>query len=493
MAKSMFHTNVDLSLLTPSEMARADALTIAGGKSEIELMGNAGAEVGRFIVSNYRRSPVTILCGPGNNGGDGFVIGCYLRDRGWPVRLALFGDRNKYAEAATFYLERWGAAEAYASDMIEDASLLVDALFGVGLDRPVSGSFVDIIRLANQMNLPIVSVDMPTGISGETGQVMGEAICADHSVTFFQKKPGHLLMPGREFCGEVSLCQIGVSSDVLDQIKPSTAQNSPSNWTLPVQSSSGHKYNKGHCVVVSGPVGSTGAARMSAMAALRVGAGLVTINADKPAIREHGAHLDAIMLREGSLGALLTDKRYNSIVIGPGNGITEQTYHNVLTALGADRALLLDADALTIFESDPNTLFQAIKSSKSRVVLTPHGGEFAKLFPDLCVGEDKVKAVKAASERAGAVVLLKGADSVVASPEGRAVINANAPPWLATAGSGDVLAGVIGGLQAQGMEAFDAACAGVYVHGLAGSKFGGEGMIATDLPHFLPSALAEAR
>ncbi|MFT6659842.1 MAG: hydroxyethylthiazole kinase-like uncharacterized protein yjeF [Maritalea sp.] len=492
MIHDMSYFDSEHCLLTPQEMNRADALSIGSGTREIDLMGNAGRAVGRYIVAHYRRMPISILCGPGNNGGDGFVIGCYLRDRGWPVRLVQFGNVQKYSEAAKFYLERWGEPELFSPELIEDASLLVDALFGAGLDRPISGQYLELVRLANKGDTPVVAVDMPSGVHGGTGQVLGEAIKADATVTFFRKKPGHLLFPGRELCGDVALRQIGIVGDVLDQIVPKTFENHPSLWTLPVMPVAGHKYAKGHCVVVSGPKGATGAARLSALAALRVGAGLVSINGAPETLNEHGPHLTTIMLRADSLERLLEDVRYNAIVIGPGNGLVATTHHNVLTAIAANRALLLDADALSIFQSDPAALFSAIKNAKSDVVMTPHAGEFARLFVGYDPMADKLDAARKAAARSGAVMVLKGADTVIASPDGRAVINAIAPPWLATAGSGDVLAGIIGGLQAQGMEAFDAACAGVYVHGLAAMQFGGEGMIAADLPQFVPSALAAA-
>ncbi|GLQ18531.1 NAD(P)H-hydrate dehydratase [Maritalea porphyrae] len=489
----MSYFDSELTLLTPEEMGRADSLSIEAGTSEIELMGNAGRAVGQYIVEHYPRAPVSVLCGPGNNGGDGFVIGCYLRDRGWPVRLVQFGDKDRYSAASMYYLQQWGNPETYSPEIIEDASLLVDSLFGAGLDRPIAGAFADIVRLANETLAPTVAVDMPTGVHGATGQVLGTAIQADATITFFRKKPGHLLLPGRELCGNVALRQIGIEKQVLRLIEPQTIENHPKNWRLPTANVAGHKYSKGHCVVVSGPRGATGAARMSALSALRAGAGLVTINGERAALKEHASHLTAIMLRDEPLSELLNDERFNALVVGPGNGVSDATYHNVLTAIASNRALLLDADALNCFNSDPETIFNAIKKTNGNVVMTPHAGEFGRLFKNVELSAGKVEAARKAAEISGAVIVLKGADSVIASPDGRAAINSNAPPWLATAGSGDVLAGIIGGLQAQGMEAFDAACAGVYVHGLAAAQYGGEGMIATDLPQLVPSALAVAR
>lgn len=489
----MSYFDSELTLLTPEEMGRADSLSAEAGTSEVELMGNAGRAVGQYIVEHYPRAPVSVLCGPGNNGGDGFVIGCYLRDRGWPVRLVQFGDKDRYSAASMHYLRQWGNPEMYNPEIIEDALLLVDALFGAGLDRPIAGLFADIVRLANEALAPTVAVDMPTGLRGATGQVLGTAIQADATITFFRKKPGHLLLPGRELCGNVALRQIGIEKKVLRLIEPQTIQNHPKNWRLPTANAAGHKYSKGHCVVVSGPRGATGAARMSALSALRAGAGLVTINGERPALKEHASHLTAIMLRGAPLSELLNDERFSALVVGPGNGVSDATYHNVLTAIASNRALLLDADALNCFNSDPETIFNAIKKTNGNVVMTPHAGEFGRLFQNVELSAGKVEAARKAADISGAVIVLKGADSVIASPDGRAAINSNAPPWLATAGSGDVLAGIIGGLQAQGMEAFDAACAGVYVHGLAAAQYGGEGMIATDLPQLVPSALAVAR
>ena len=489
----MEYFDSEFELLTPEEMGRADALSIKVGKSEIELMGNAGRAVGQFIVEHFPRAPVSVLCGPGNNGGDGFVIGCYLRDRGWPVRLVQFGDKECYSAASKHYLQHWGEVESFSPVVIEDASLLVDAMFGAGLDRAIEGDVANIVWQANKSAVPIVAVDMPTGVDGATGLVLGTAIQADATVTFFRKKPGHLLMPGRELCGNVALRQIGILDSVLSEITAQTIENHPSNWRLPIATTAGHKYSKGHCVVVSGPRGATGAARMTAISALRAGAGLVTINGTQEALAEHASQLTAVMLREEPLAELLQDVRFNALVVGPGNGVTDATYHNVLTAIAANRALLLDADALNCFKSDPETIFNAIKKTSGNVVMTPHAGEFSRLFSEVDLNAGKVEAARKAAEISGAVIVFKGADSVIASPDGRASINANGPPWLATAGSGDVLAGIIGGLQAQGMEAFDAASAGVYVHGLAATQYGGEGMIATDLPDLVPSALAAAR
>ena len=430
-------------LLTPHEMGRADALTIESGVPERELMKNAGMRVVEHIRRTYPRVPTTILCGPGNNGGDGFVIGIELRKRGWPVRLVLLGDKKKYGAAARHFLDLWGDTEDFSADALTDAGLIVDAMFGAGLDRPIVAEFEKIVRQTNKMICPVVAVDVPSGICGETGQVLGVAIQASSTVSFFRFKPGHFLYPGRARRGDLVLGQIGIADHMAKAVGAKCEVNAfQSNWLQ--GSETDHKYNKGHCLVVGGEIHKTGASRMSAQSALRAGAGLVSVQAETEIADELANHLTAEMIKSEPLDALLADARYRSIVVGPGCGVNDQTHHNVLTSLAANRAIVLDADALSVFESDPAELFDHIANNSSEVVLTPHGGEFNRLFPNVSSDNDKVSAARQAAKMAGAVLVLKGADTVIAAPDGRVRINANAPHWLATAGSGDVLAGVIG-------------------------------------------------
>jgi ADP-dependent NAD(P)H-hydrate dehydratase / NAD(P)H-hydrate epimerase len=375
-------------------------------------------------------------------------------------------------------------------------ALIIDALFGAGLNRPVKGDPLEMIEAINANGAPVLSVDLPSGINGTSGAVMGVAIKATETVTFFRRKPAHLLLPGRIHCGRVRLADIGIVSDVLAEIQPQTFENTPPFWhrSFPVPQIDGQKYSRGHALIVSGDLAATGAARMSARGALRAGAGLVTMASPREALAVNATALTAVMVRAVDTAVefaeLLTDKRLNALVIGPGAGVGPRTRDFVLTALSARRRLVLDADALTSFAEAPEDLFQSIKALPDpQVVLTPHEGEFPRLFSDLSNKHplrSKLERVRAAAERCGAVVLLKGPDTVVASPDGRATIAANAPPWLATAGAGDVLAGMIAGMLAQGVAAFEAASIAVWMHGEA-AREAGPGLIAEDLPEVLPA------
>lgn len=486
----MTHPDV---LLTPAEMHRADELSAASGVSSLQLMDHAGTAVAREIMARFEPVETLVLCGPGNNGGDGFVIARRLKEAGWPVRLALFGDASRLKGDAEAHAGMWkGNVEIAAPQALAEARLIVDALLGAGLDRDVDGPMKAIIDAINVGDCPVVAVDVPSGLDGASGQPRGAAVEADLTVTFFRMKPGHLLQPGRTLCGEVVLADIGLPQTVLDTLRPQLWRNGPELWRVPKADPDGNKFSRGHCVVVSGGPLQTGASRLSAMAALRTGAGLVTLTGSAQALMVQANHVTSIMLKvvEGaaSLGLLLEDKRVTALIIGPAAGIGEATRANVLAALANGPATVLDADALTSFKDDPGTLFAAIRARERQVVLTPHGGEFERLFGK--PGGSKVDQARTAADRSGAVVIFKGSDSVVASPDGRAVINTNAPAILGTAGSGDVLAGIVGGMLAQGMPAYDAACAAVWVHGEAANRFGRPGLIAEDLPGLLPEVLA---
>lgn len=477
-------------LLTPKQMSEADRLTIQQGVPEFELMQNAGQVVADYITTNFQKCGVGIVCGPGNNGGDGFVVGRLLRDLGWSVKLTFLGARNKLGEAAQKHLDLWGKDDSPVNDVLGESDLLVDALFGAGLDRDIIGTYAELIKRMNRTNKPIVAVDVPSGIDGETGEVRGTAVRALASVSFFRLKPGHFLLPGKSNCGDVHLGQIGIAENVLAKIKPSIWRNGPDLWVVPPYEAGGHKYSRGHCLVLSGDELRGGAARLSAMAALRAGAGLVSLFGEQAGLTAQAAHVTEIMLKPALIDELLADERYNCVILGPGAGASAQLRDQVLTTIAAKRACVLDADALTAFSSDPKSLFDHIhKYGGNNVLLTPHGGEFERLFGTVAAGANKVQKVRMAAELSGAQVLLKGADTVIGSPDGRAVINANAPAILATAGSGDVLSGIIGGMLARGMGGFEAACAGTYIHGMCAQQFGKEGLIASDIVAQLPNAL----
>lgn len=478
-------------LLTVSEMYRADALAIAGGVPGPALMEAAGAAVVRAILDRWAPHPTAVLCGPGNNGGDGFVIARLLLEAGWPVRLALLGARSDLRGDAAVAAERWtGPIEAVDPHLLTGNPLVIDALFGAGLARPLDGMARRIVEAMD--GLTVVAVDVPSGVQGDSGQVLGAAPRAALTVTFFRRKPGHLLLPGRLLCGEVLVAGIGIPDRVLDEIRPRTFVNHPDQWRrqFPWPQADGHKYARGHAVVLGGGR-MTGAARLASIAALRAGAGLATVACPPEAFPIYAAGSPSVIISpvadDAEFAELLEDGRKSAVLLGPGAGIGVHTRARVLAALAGGKACVLDADALTSFAEYPADLLDRLNR---RCLLTPHEGEFVRLFAAEpgTGGSDKLARARAAAARTGAVVLLKGADTVVAAPDGRAAINVNAPPELATAGSGDVLAGIALGLIAQGMEAFEAACAAAWLHGEAAAAHG-PGLIAEDLPGLLPGVL----
>jgi hydroxyethylthiazole kinase-like uncharacterized protein yjeF len=484
-----------LELLTAEEMARADTLATEGGVAGATLMENAGRAVADEVAKRFPdEESVVVLCGPGNNGGDGFVAARHLMERGYRVRLGFDGDLGRLPKDAATMAKRFaGPIEPLSSDILAGAGVVVDALFGAGLARSIEGKLATLIGRVNASAVPVVAVDVPSGIDGSTGEVRRVAINAVATVTFFRLKPGHLLLPGRIHCGAVQLADIGIPASVLAAIAPKTFANEPALWLaqFPWSKEESHKYARGHAVVVSGPVYSTGAARLAARGALRAGAGLVTVASPRDALQVNAAQLTAIMVREADdargLNTLLTDKRKNAVLIGPGVGVGERTKELVFAALASEAAVVLDADAITSFADDRAALFARIAAHAAPVVLTPHDGEFARLFDDL-VELPKLERARQAAARSGAILVLKGADTVVAAPDGLASINATTSPWLATAGTGDVLGGMVLGLLAQGMPVFLAASAAVWLHGAAAKAFG-PGLIAEDLPETLPLVL----
>src|SRR3984885_3896542 len=486
-----------MEVLTTAEMERADRLAIAAGTPGFSLMLSAGQAVAAAAMELVAEGPIMVIAGPGNNGGDGFVAAAELAARGRDVSVILLCERDSLQGDAASAARGWKyPVLPFNPQAIGRPALIIDALFGAGLDRPVKGEPLDMIEAINANGAPVLAVDLPSGINGTTGAIMGTAVRAIETVTFFRRKPAHLLLPGRIHCGRVRVADIGIDARVLGEIQPQTFENVPQFWrkSFPVPQIDGQKYARGHAVVISGDLAATGAARLSARGALRAGAGLVTLVSPRDALAVNAAAVTAVMVRATDtaieFAELLTDKRLHTCVIGPGAGVGARTRDFVLTALSAERHLVLDADALTSVADAPDRLFQAIKAIPDPlVVLTPHEGEFPRLFSDISnknPNRSKLERVRAAAERSGAIVLLKGADTVVASPDGRATIAANAPPWLATAGAGDVLAGMIAGLLAQGVPAFEAASIGVWMHGQA-AREAGPGLIAEDLPEVLPA------
>ena len=564
-------------LLTTEEMAEADRRAVALGIPSLTLMETAGRAVADEAAKMVpAAAKIAVLCGPGNNGGDGFVAARLLAERGYEVRVACLVPIASLKGDAAVMAGKWsGPVEPLAPSVLTGSNLIIDAIFGAGLSRPLDGAASDAVAAVNASGISILAVDVPSGLDANSGAALVSAVKATRTITFFRRKPGQVLLPGRTLCGEVIVSNIGIPDEVLDSpLSPSVPsmrshgfamtpergegwgegrplapesvaaphpnplpvstgrgddisaiasfENAPALWFahFPWPKLDGHKYQRGHAVVVSGPALSSGAARLGARGALRIGAGLVTLVGNSAASTINAAHTNAVMVRrvegENGLRAFLEDKRRNAVLIGPGASVGEETASDVLTVLASNAAVVLDADAMTSFAIDsgsataesggfgflragssgaraPQELFNAIKARTAPVILTPHEGEFNRLFGDAGpIGSSKLDRARAAAKDSGAVIVLKGADTVIARPDGFAAINTNAPPSLATAGSGDVLAGFITGLLAQGMPAFEAACAGVWLHSECANVFG-IGLIAEDLPEVLPKVLQTVR
>ncbi len=481
---------VDNLLLSVDEMYRADHFAIAAGISSETLMENAGASIVSEIAARWSPRRVAVLCGPGNNGGDGFVVARLLARNGWTVRVGLLGAVDALSGDAKINAGRWtGAVEPLNSAILDDTDLVVDALFGAGLTREISGTVLETIAAVGDR--PVVAVDVPSGVHGDSGQILGHAMRADLTVTFFRRKPGHLLLPGRAYCGDTVVMDIGIPGKALENIAPAQAVNDPALWLarFPWPRLEVHKYSRGHAVVTGGRH-MTGAARLATKAAQRIGAGLVTALVPSEAFVVYKITLLSALvtsfLDTAGFAEAVGEPRVTSCLVGPGNGVLGATRERVLAALRTEKPVVLDADALTVFDESGDLLFETIRGP---CVLTPHDGEFSRLFD---TSGDKLTRVRRAALKSGAVVVLKGPDTVIAAPDGRAVINDNAPADLATGGSGDVLAGMITGLMAQGMDAFGSACAAVWIHGASAALFG-PGLVAEDIIDTMPAILQQLK
>jgi hydroxyethylthiazole kinase-like uncharacterized protein yjeF len=576
-------------LLTAAQMRAIEEAAIASGEvTGLELMERAGRGVVEAIFEEWpelagqgggaaptppgylgqdesRRA--VVLCGPGNNGGDGFVVARLLKERGWEVEVFLYGDAGKLPPDARVNYERWrgmgeviplenygalpvvGNIAAHGS-MPGFDPLIVDAVFGIGAVRPSDGQLAEVLdhinHIAQYERTKVVAIDIPSGLCADSGRGIGETSGASLTVTFHRPKIGQWLCDGPIHCGKIRVCDIGLASfrvkavdkdgqEILERVVdkgdlasadwriPRSGVRLISNARRPWKGPQAHKYSYGHAVVLSGPSGRGGAARLAARGALRIGAGAVTLGCPPEAIPENAARLDAVMLKPvadaAGLAVVLEDRRINALCLGPGMGTGEREAGLLAAALklGAEsatsggaggagpasgaarradgRSLVLDADALTLLAGRPE-LFAALHP---RCVLTPHAGEFGRLFPDIAAkleasatkgpAYSKVDATREAAARAGCVVLFKGPDTVIAHPDGRCSINSahydRAAPWLATAGSGDVLAGFITGLLARGIAPMEAAETAAWLHVECARSFG-PGLIAEDLPEELP-------
>ena len=536
-------------LLTSAQMRAIEAAAIASGEvTGLELMERAGHGVVQAVLEEWPDLALTshravVLCGPGGNGGDGFVVARLLKARGWEVEVFLYGDVGRMPPDARVNYERWvGMGEVRRWPLGRDAHdpwncvLIVDALFGIGLARPIAFGEVNVGRMLPEWDLrgepnrpKVVAIDVPSGLCADSGRTLqdSDSLWADLTVTFHAMKAGHFLGDCANLCGNVVIKDIGLDPVPSDPLAAMRKRFAPIALTLTEGASTQlgkgdpfgretHKFTHGHALILSGPPGRGGAARLSARGALRVGAGVVTMGAPPDAIPEHAARLDAVMLRAvgdaAALAGVLEDGRINALCLGPGLGVDARAAGLVGVALDPSRGapptpaggggggaprlgVVLDADALTLLSRDP-ALFGHLHD---RCILTPHAGEFARLFPDIAAKLDapattgpawsKVDATREAAKRAGCVVLYKGPDTVIADPSGRCSINSahydRSAPWLATAGSGDVLAGFICGLLARGFQPMQAAETAAWLHVECARAFG-PGLIAEDLPEMLP-------
>lgn len=489
-------------VLEPAEMGEADWRTIAGGVSGIELMRRAGAAIAVAVERHlFSGRFIHVLCGPGNNGGDGYVVAQLLAKAGHDVTVWASAPPRPGSDAALAARDYEGPVRRLADLDLEQGALAIDALFGAGLDRPLGDAERTAFAKVRGAQALVVAVDLPSGVSGRSGAVLGDALRADLTVTFARRKPGHLLLPGKALCGDVVVADIGIPDAVIAGLGVRCFENEPGLWQAhwPRLEPDTHKYRRGHVGVFSAGLSATGAARLSALAAARAGAGAVTLLSPSEALAANAAHLTSIILRQSDTladaRAFLDARKPDALVYGPGQGpdaTTGRFARELLTAAaGLVRHVVLDADALTASAGDPEALFAARKTADAPgLVLTPHEGEFGRLFPDIAGRAvlSKLDKARAAAARADAVIVYKGSDTVVATPDGRASIATNATPLLATAGSGDVLSGIVASLLAQKMPAFEAASAAVWLHAEAAREFG-PGLIAEDLPGALPAVL----
>ena len=487
----------DAAILTNDEMGKADRFAAQNGVPGTRLMENAGRGVADAIRARWAPRETVVLCGPGDNGGDGFVAARHLKAAGWKVGVFCLGPVGELEGDAARAAARWdGEVGALEDAEIPDGGLVVDALFGAGLSRPLEGAAKRLAQASAGHRAVVVCIDVPSGLSGDAARPDGPVFAADLTVTFHRHKPAHLLQPGARICGEVVLVDIAIPDGWTRAAEPCAELNSPSLWRVPGLDihPDAHKHRRGRLCVLSGPAGASGAARIAAEAGLKGGAGFVTLLCPPSALMEVStASLDVVTRafdRGAGFDAVLKNHRADAAILGPGAGVNDSTRARVLSALSLKIPLVLDADAMTAFEADPETLLEALHED---AVLTPHAGEFDRIFPGLREGSlNKIEAARAAAGRSGAIVLLKGPDTVIAGPDGRVRVNVHASARLATAGTGDALAGLLGAFMAQGEDAFDAACAAAFVHGEAGRRMG-PGETARDLLARLPAALAGVR
>jgi NAD(P)H-hydrate epimerase len=484
-------------ILSTHQMKLAEQAACTGKTQSFTLMQRAGKAVAEEILSRYSKQAVLILCGAGNNGGDGFIIAATLKKKNWPVTVACAIDVFDLQGDAARAADVWSGDVISFDDLeLPEDGLIVDAVFGTGLSRPIEGIVHDVLLSLRETDCPIIAVDVPSGVNADTGECQQCTPQAEVTVTFGWKKPAHLLLPAREAAGEIVIADIGIAEELLEDIGPFMMENSrelewgSTEFDKPVNA---HKYHHGHVVVLGGKV-MTGAACLASVSALRMGAGLVTVVAPMDTALTYRSYNPSLLVEPiGEMARFkehLKDPRRNVVLVGCGAGLDAPA---VLKKIVFDsvqsspqKICVIDADALSVFEDDPRSL---VKALGGHCILTPHEGEFARIFPELT--GSKPERAFAAARKSGAIIVLKGADTVIASPDDQLVINGNGTGWLASAGTGDVLAGMIAGIIARDMMSpFDAVCAAVWMHARA-SEIAGAGMISSDLPCHIPAVWKE--
>lgn len=456
-------------------------------------MENAGAAMAKVIMAHYSPCRALVLCGPGANGGDGFVVARHLRNNGWQVEVQATHKPREGTDAHLMSSRTKWSVNGGDLALAQDVDLVIDCLFGAGLTRPLEGRMAQWIEVVNQSGIPVISADLPSGMPGDLQFDAGSVVRASHTITFEVKKPAHVIGIAAEYCGTLHVVSIGIPDTVLGALPALAVENTPQSWPeIPsIPNARAHKHSRGRLLVVTGSALCTGAARLAARAGLRIGAGWVSLFGPADAMSVCAHHETSLVLHErpeaGLLGDFLDDFRPNAVVLGPAGGVTDVMRQDVKDLLQRYIPTVLDADALTSFAAQPQELFALCHD---QVVLTPHFMEFSRLFPDIVGVGNKIEQVREAAERAGCVVLCKGPDTVIAGPGNQCTVNTHASPYLASMGTGDVLAGMIGGLLAQGNPAFPDACAAVWMHGELGRR-AGPGLIAEDLPSILPQLLSD--
>lgn len=483
------------AILTTEQMQAADAYTIAQGVNAYALMKNAGSAAAKFIQNQWPNGGFVVLCGPGNNGGDGYVIATQLHALGRQVRvMSLYNQATSSSETQAHRSQCTVTIESLDITALLKADVIIDAIFGMGLDRDLPASLVNLIALINKNQKIVCAVDIPTGIDGMGRFFSPYALQAKATVSFFRKKPAHVLQPSQAVCGEVHIKQIGIDSTVINA-GHTLFENHPLLWKkdLPRLQAQTHKYSRGQALIFGGTY-MTGAARLSALACARAGAGATSLACYHSVWSIYANSLLSVMVKSWSdlqEAIEIIKGSYGAVLIGPGAGRTTELMTLVLKILQHSIAtVVLDADALSLFINQPKLLFEQIKKSEAVVILTPHEGEFARLFPDLALevcSLNKIQRARQAAQRSQAIVVLKGSDTVIAHPNSETVVQSQSTPYLATAGSGDVLAGMVTGLAAQYMSPFAAACAAVWLHSQSALEFG-PGLIAEDLVQRVPKA-----